>query len=86
MALPEASCPGVVVIVDVGDGVGEPNDAASIRVVIDSSGHTEGCLRLDITTPAVTETTLSDAQNWTETLEAPYCKVCPVSNPALVLS
>lgn len=81
VALPEASCPGVVVIVDVGDWDGEPNDAGSIRVVIDSSGHTEGCLLLDITTPAVTETTLSDAQNWTETLVAPNCKVLSDLSP-----
>lgn len=56
MFLPEASCPDVVVIVDVGDDVGEPNDAGSIRVFVGSSGHTEGCLLLDTNSPAVTET------------------------------
>ncbi len=61
---PEASCGGVVVIVDVGDDFGEPNDAGFVREVVGSSGHTEGRLLLDSNSPAAAETTQSDAQSW----------------------
>lgn len=51
---PEASCCGVVVIVDVGDDGGEPNDAGSVWVFVGSSGHTEGCPLLDANIPVAT--------------------------------
>lgn len=60
---PEASRPGVVVVVDVGDRVGEPDGAGSVRVVIDPSGHAEGCPLLDVISPAVTQTTVNSDDN-----------------------
>lgn len=58
---PEVSCHNVVVIVDVGDDTGEPNDTGFVRVVVGSSGHAEGRLLLDANSPVATETTQSDA-------------------------
>ena len=58
---PEASCRSVVVIMDVGDDVDEPNDTGFIRVFVGSSGHTEGCLLLVSSSPAATETERSQS-------------------------
>lgn len=54
---PEVSCASVVVIVDVGDDCGEPDDAGFLRVLVGSSGHAEGCFLLDSNNPVATETT-----------------------------
>lgn len=65
---PEVSRRGVVVIVDVGDDLGEPNDAGFVRVFVSSSGHTEGGVLLGANSPAATETAQSDAQSLTRLL------------------
>lgn len=84
------SCHGVVVIVDVGDDVGEPNDAGFVWVFVGSSGHTEGRLLLDSNSPAITETTQSNAQSWINPLVGPLVKselwaaTGPLLSPSLV--
>lgn len=57
---PEASRLRVVVVVQVGDDVGESNDARLVGVLVGSSGDAERCFRLDGDRSA--ETTESDAQ------------------------
>lgn len=49
---PEASCLGVVIIVDVGDDGGEADDAGSFRVLVCSPGNAEGRPLLDTPNPA----------------------------------
>jgi len=53
---PEASCYCVVVIVDVSDNSGEPNDPSFVRVVVGSPGHTEGRLLQGANSSAATKT------------------------------
>lgn len=71
---PKVSCRSVIVIVDVGDDVGEPNDAGFVWEFIGSSGHTEGRMLLDSNNPAATETTQSDAQSRINPLVGPLVK------------
>lgn len=51
---PESSRLSVVIVVDVGDDLGEANDAGSVGVLVGSPGNTEGSPLLGTSSPATT--------------------------------